>query len=74
MLSRDIDGWMILDLRSTNGITVNGRDVQFARLSDRDIIGIGEYLIRFSLHKRKETERLSKEEKTSLLNELPDLS
>jgi pSer/pThr/pTyr-binding forkhead associated (FHA) protein len=74
LLSRDKDGWMILDLRSTNGLTVNGRDVKFARLSDRDIIGIGEYLIRFSVHKRQETERISDEEKTKLLNELPDLT
>ena len=74
LLSRDATGWMILDLRSTNGITINGRKTQFARLTDRDIIGIGEFLCRFSLHKRQETKPLPSNEQTEFLNELPDLS
>jgi type II secretory pathway predicted ATPase ExeA len=74
LLLRDSEGWMILDLKSTNGISVNGRDVNFARLDDRDIIGIGEYLCRFSLHRRRETQMLSNVQKTELLNELPDLT
>lgn len=74
MLSRDPQGWMIMDLRSTNGIAVNGRDVNFARLTDRDIIGIGEYLIRFSLHKPRKTAVMPAEERTEVITELPDLA
>ena len=74
LLVRDASGWMILDLRSTNGVSVNGRQVKFARLSDRDIIGIGEYLIRFSVHKPEETQILSDEDGAEDLNELPDLA
>ena len=74
LLSRDANGWMILDLRSTNGIAVNGRKVNFARLTDRDIIGIGEYLVRFSVHKPTQTEQLSADQQSELLNELPDLA
>ena len=73
LLLRDSQGWMILDLKSTNGISVNGRDVNFARLTDRDVIGIGEFLCRFALHKRRETKVLPSDEKTEMLNELPDL-
>ena len=65
---------MILDLRSTNGIAVNGQKVNFARLGDRDIISIGEYLVQFSVHKRRETEPMPAEESTFLMNELPDLT
>jgi type II secretory pathway predicted ATPase ExeA len=73
LLLRDTQGWMILDLKSLNGVSVNGRKVNFARLTDRDVIGIGEFLCRFALHKRQETKVLPKEEKTKPLNELPDL-
>jgi type II secretory pathway predicted ATPase ExeA/pSer/pThr/pTyr-binding forkhead associated (FHA) protein len=72
LLARDQEGWMILDLRSTNGITVNGRKVQFARLADRDIVGIGEYLVRFSVHKPRRTVIMTNAEKTDVLTELPD--
>jgi hypothetical protein len=74
LLMRDAQGWMIQDLKSTNGVSVNGRDVHFARLTDRDIIGIGEFLCRFSLHKRRETVPMPTSERTDMLQELPDIS
>ena len=74
LLARDSNGWMILDLRSTNGISVNGRQVNFARLSDRDIISIGEFLVQFYAHKPRTTKKLPDDDSTVLANELPDLT
>ena len=38
----DANGWTLLDLGSTNGIRVNGRQVGVpTRLTDGDVIGIG---------------------------------
>jgi ABC-type multidrug transport system ATPase subunit len=35
------DAWQLVDLRSSNGTFVNGRRVQRARVTERDLIGVG---------------------------------
>jgi pSer/pThr/pTyr-binding forkhead associated (FHA) protein/type II secretory pathway predicted ATPase ExeA len=42
------DGWMLIDLSSTNGCFVNGRRVREHRLRDGDLIAVGHHQIRFS--------------------------
>jgi type II secretory pathway predicted ATPase ExeA len=42
------DGWMLIDLNSTNGCFVNGRRVHEHRLKDGDLISLGQHQLRFS--------------------------
>jgi type II secretory pathway predicted ATPase ExeA len=42
------DGWLLIDLSSTNGCFVNGRRVREHRLRDGDLIAVGHHHIRFS--------------------------
>jgi hypothetical protein len=42
------DGWMLIDLSSTNGCFVNGRRVREHRLSDGDLIAVGHHHMRFA--------------------------
>jgi ABC-type multidrug transport system ATPase subunit len=46
-LSRDIDGWLIEDLGSVNGVTIDGRRVQRHRLQDGEVIGIEPFRLVF---------------------------
>ena len=45
------DGWMLIDLNSTNGCFVNGRRVHEHRLRDGDLISLGQHQLRFSGNK-----------------------
>jgi type II secretory pathway predicted ATPase ExeA len=42
------DGWLLIDLSSTNGCFVNGRRVREHRLRDGDLIAVGHHQLRFS--------------------------
>jgi type II secretory pathway predicted ATPase ExeA len=42
------DGWMLIDLSSTNGCFVNGRRVREHRLRDGDLIAVGHHQLRFA--------------------------
>ena len=42
------DGWMLIDLSSTNGCFVNGRRVREHHLRDGDLIAVGHHQLRFS--------------------------
>lgn len=42
------EGWMLIDLNSTNGCFVNGRKIAEHRLRDGDLISIGHHQLRFS--------------------------
>jgi len=42
------EGWMLIDLNSTNGCFVNGRRVAEHKLRDGDLITLGQHHIRFS--------------------------
>jgi general secretion pathway protein A len=42
------DGWVLIDLSSTNGCFVNGRRVREHRLRDGDLIAVGQHQLRFS--------------------------
>jgi hypothetical protein len=44
------EGWMLIDLNSTNGCFVNGRKIAEHRLRDGDLISVGHHQIRFSGH------------------------
>jgi type II secretory pathway predicted ATPase ExeA len=44
------EGWMLIDLNSTNGCFVNGRRVHEHKLRDGDLISLGQHHIRFSGH------------------------
>jgi general secretion pathway protein A len=41
------EGWMLIDLSSTNGCFVNGRRVREHRLRDGDLIAVGHHQMRF---------------------------
>jgi pSer/pThr/pTyr-binding forkhead associated (FHA) protein len=41
------DGWLLIDLNSTNGCFVNGRRVSEHHLRDGDLIAIGQHELRF---------------------------
>lgn len=41
------DGWMVIDLHSTNGCFVNGRRIREHRLHDGDLIAVGQHQLRF---------------------------
>jgi general secretion pathway protein A len=42
------EGWILIDLSSTNGCFVNGRRVREHRLRDGDLIAVGQHQIRFA--------------------------
>ena len=42
------DGWMLIDLNSTNGCFVNGRKVSEHHLRDGDLISVGQHELRFT--------------------------
>jgi general secretion pathway protein A len=42
------EGWMLIDLNSTNGCFVNGRRVNECRLRDGDLISIGHHQLKFA--------------------------
>jgi general secretion pathway protein A len=42
------NGWLLIDLNSTNGSFVNGRRVREHRLRDGDLIAVGQYQLRFA--------------------------
>jgi hypothetical protein len=42
------DGWVLIDLNSTNGCFVNGRKIVEHRLRDGDLISVGHHQIRFA--------------------------
>jgi general secretion pathway protein A len=42
------EGWMLIDLSSTNGSFVNGRRVREHRLRDGDLIAVGHHQMRFA--------------------------
>lgn len=42
------EGWLLLDLSSTNGCFVNGRRVREHQLRDGDLIAVGHHQLRFS--------------------------
>jgi hypothetical protein len=42
------DGWLLIDLNSTNGCFVNGRRVTEHKLRDGDLITLGQHHVRFS--------------------------
>jgi pSer/pThr/pTyr-binding forkhead associated (FHA) protein len=42
------EGWMLIDLSSTNGCFVNGRRVREHRLRDGDLIAVGHHQLRFA--------------------------
>ena len=44
------EGWMLIDLNSTNGCFVNGRKVSEHKLRDGDLITLGQHHIRFTGH------------------------
>jgi len=43
----DNDGWVVVDLGSTNGTKVNGRRSQRHRLRHGDVLGFGEAIVKF---------------------------
>ena len=49
------DGWLLIDLSSTNGCFVNGRRVREHRLRDGDLIAVGHHQLRFSGPQAKHT-------------------
>lgn len=50
------DGWMLIDLNSTNGCFVNGRRVREHHLRDGDLISLGRHELRFAGVKAAESE------------------
>ncbi len=46
IFSRDAQGWAVEDLRSTNGVYVNGRRLARCRLQATDVVQIGPFLLR----------------------------
>src|SRR6185295_7562044 len=43
---REPDGWSVHDLKSTNGVEVNGAPVEKAPLRPGDLLGVGSFQIR----------------------------
>jgi len=72
LLAHNSDGWVLSDLNSTNGITVNDRFVRVCRLKHGDLVGIGNYLMRFTLDAFRDRV-FAGDESTDLCPELPDL-
>jgi pSer/pThr/pTyr-binding forkhead associated (FHA) protein len=42
------DGWVLIDLNSTNGCFVNGQRIREHRLRDGDLISLGQHQLRFT--------------------------
>ena len=42
------EGWLLIDLSSTNGCFVNGRRIREHRLRDGDLIAVGHHQMRFA--------------------------
>lgn len=74
LISNDSRGWSISDLKSTNGIQVNGRNVQTWRLRDGDVVDIGECRLKFSWQKFEMSDVGTETEVLDPNMELPDLS
>ena len=74
LLARDVEGWMILDLKSTNGISVNGRDVQSWRLRSSDVIEIGEYRMNLTFKDPNENLLFPEQDHTERVTDLPNLA
>jgi general secretion pathway protein A len=74
LLARDVEGWMILDLKSTNGISVNGRDVQSWRLRSNDVIEIGEYRMNLTFKDPNENPLGPAQDHTERVTDLPNLA
>ena len=51
------NGWIIIDLNSTNGCFVNGRRVREHLLRDGDFISVGHHQLKFSTQGAKATLR-----------------
>jgi adenylate cyclase len=47
LLEGKLDRWIITDLRSANGVLVNGARIQRAELQSGDVIGLGDIKLRF---------------------------
>jgi type II secretory pathway predicted ATPase ExeA len=73
LLAHDSGGWVISDLNSTNGITVNDRLVRVGRLKHGDLVGIGNCLMRFTLDAFRDRV-FAGDESADLYAELPDLN
>jgi general secretion pathway protein A len=74
LLARDVEGWMILDLKSTNGISVNGRNVQSWRLRSNDVIEIGEYRMNLTFKDPNENPLGPAQDHTERVTDLPNLA
>ena len=74
LLSNDARGWSIFDLKSTNGIQVNGRHVQSARLRHGDSVAIGECRLNFSWQEFELPDLGTETEVLDLESGLPKLS
>jgi pSer/pThr/pTyr-binding forkhead associated (FHA) protein len=63
------EGWMLIDLNSTNGCYVNGRRVHEHRLKDGDLIAVGYHQLRFSAPRPRELpEKPAPAEKTVVID------
>jgi len=70
------DGWLLIDLSSTNGCFVNGRRIREHRLRDGDLIAVGHHQMRFtgpSARGRAPTPTPAEEPDTTLVAARPDV-
>jgi hypothetical protein len=70
------EGWLLIDLSSTNGCFVNGRRVREHRLRDGDLIAVGHHQMRFtgpSVRGRVPTPAPTEESDTTLVAARPDV-
>ncbi len=65
------DGWLLIDLNSTNGSFVNGRRVREHQLRDGDLIAIGQYQLRFTAGDAEKGEKPSKRGEDTLVGPKP---
>ena len=58
------EGWVLIDLNSTNGCFVNGRRIREHRLRNGDVIGVGQHQLQFTNSKIKQLDvaKMTKEE------------
>ena len=49
MIKNSADGWVLSDMKSMNGVYLNGRRIRAARLRHNDRLGIGEHSLVFRL-------------------------
>jgi type II secretory pathway predicted ATPase ExeA len=63
------DEWTVADMKSTNGVYLNGRRIRNAMLSHNDLIGVGEQTLIFRLPSPKRSSETSEQHSTTL----PDL-